>query len=317
MASFEERLEQVEHALARVSQMQEQGHARLEQALKRAEELIPAAGEAVAGAMQGLADEVAKAHRAVLVQAVEEVATLSKEAVAEASAAIHELWKGIQAEAQASQRAVAKEQQLEAALDALMPKVAEARQRLEKDLGGMVNATAATEGEVRSMVATMRANLTKEIETEVRAKLREAVNHAASRVYGLAEWWERFTRVGIPAVLVLFSVVSGGFGWWFGKHQLEADTYQKALGNVQKNAEVLAYAYQFNPDPDGTIHPKPVLMEAPLAWTAPGKFVSMTKNEQGQWVYGNAVVGPGTLLSAAWWDAPNGKKWALIKANQP
>ena len=317
MASYEERLEQVEHALARAAQMQEQGQARLEQALKRAEGLIPAAGEAVAGAMQASAAEVAKVHRAALAEAVEDVAATSRQAVAEASSVVQELRKAIQAEAQASQQAAAKERQLEAALDALLPKVAAVQEGLEKKLGGMVQATAATEGEVRGLVATMKANLTKEIETEVRAKLRDAADNAAHRVYGLAEWWERFTRVGIPAVLLVFVVVSGGLGWWFGKHQLEADTYQKALGNIQKNAEVWAYAYQFNSDPDGTIHPKRIPMEAPLAWTAPGKFVSMTKNAQGQWVYGNAVVEPGNLLSAVWWDSSNEKEWALIKANKP
>lgn len=317
MASIEDRLEQVEHALTRMGQLQEQGQARLEQALKRAEGLIGSAGEAVAGAVQASAGEVAKAHRAALVQAVEEVAVTSRQAVAEASGVIQELRKAIQEEGEASRRAAVKEQQLEAALDALLPKVAAVQEGLEKKLGGMVNATAATEGEIRGLVATMKTNLTKEIETEVRAKLREAADHAASRVYGLMEWWERFTRVGIPAVLVLFVVVSGGLGWWFGKHQLESDTYDKALANVQKNAQVWAYAYQFTPDPDGTMQRTRIAMDTPLAWVAPGKYASMTKNEQGQWAYGNAVVDPKVLYSAVWWDASNAKKWELIKANQP
>jgi len=28
-------------------------------------------------------------------------------------------------------------------------------------------------------------------------------------------------------VLVLFVLVSGGLGWWFGKHQLEEGIYEK------------------------------------------------------------------------------------------
>lgn len=317
MATFEEKLDMLEHALTRVSQDQEKGQARLEQAFKRVEGLTAAAGEAVAGAMQASAEEAAKAHLAALMRVVDEVATASKGTVAEASQAIQDLRRSVQAEAEASQRMVATEKKVEAALDALLPKATAVREGLEKELGDVVKATAATEESIKGMVSNLRASITKEIETEVRGKLREAVDHAAGRVYGLAEWWERFTRVGIPLVLVLFVLVSGGLGWWFGKHQLEADTYQKALANVQKNAEVRAYAYQFTPDTDGAMQTKRIALDAPLAWTAAGKFVTMTKNEQGQWVYGNAVANPETLFSAVWWDASDAKNWELVKANRP
>lgn len=317
MATFEEKLDMLDHALARVSQEQEKGQARLEQALKRVEGLTAAAGEAVAGAMQASADKAAEAHLEALLRVVDEVATASKGTVVEASNAIQELRRSVQAEAEASQRMVATEKKVEAALDALLPKATAVREGLEKELGEAVRATTATHDSIKSMVANMRASLTKEIETEVRGKLREAADHAADRVYGLTEWWDRFTRIGIPAVLVLFVVVSGGLGWWFGKHQLEADTYEKALADVQKNAEIWAYAYQFTPDTDGTMQQKRIALDAPLAWVAPGKFATMTKNAQGQWVYGNAVANPKTLFSAVWWDSSNKKEWKFVTANQP
>ena len=59
MATFEEQIDMLEHTLTRVSQTQDQGQARLEQALKRVEGLTAAAGEAVAGAMQASAEGVA------------------------------------------------------------------------------------------------------------------------------------------------------------------------------------------------------------------------------------------------------------------
>lgn len=317
MASIEDRLEQVEHALTRMGQMQEQGQVRLEQALKRAEGLIGSAGEAVAGAVQASAGEVAKAHRAALVQAVEEVAVTSRQAVAEASGVIQELRKAIQEEGEASRRAAVKEQQLEAALDALLPKVAAVQEGLEKKLGGMVNATAATEGEVRGLVATMKANLTKEIETEVRAKLREAADHAADRVYGLMEWWERFTRVGIPAVLALFVVVSGGLGWWFGKHQLEADTYQQAMERLRVNARVTAWGMKPNFDTEGHLMGSDaVLIKDVLVPVGNGKWEAMAHQGEDWYFRGVLIPGAKGFSIAEAYDSTR-KEDNLIKAYKP
>ena len=103
MASFEEKLELLEHALIRVTQAQDQGQARLEQALKRVEGLIPGAVEAVASAMAASADQAAQAHLAALMRVVDEVATASRGAVTEASQAIQGVRQSLQAEVQASQ----------------------------------------------------------------------------------------------------------------------------------------------------------------------------------------------------------------------
>ena len=317
MATFEEKLDMLEHALTRVSQDQEKGQARLEQAFKRVEGLTAAAGEAVAGAMQASAEEAAKAHLAALMRVVDEVATASKGTVAEASQAIQELRRSVQAEAEASQRMVATEKKVEAALDAMLPKATAVREGLEKELGDVVKATAATEESIKGMVSNLRASITKEIETEVRGKLREAVEHAAGRVYGLAEWWERFTRVGIPAVLVLFVLVSGGLGWWFGKHQLEEGIYDKQYQALKGNARVIVYAHKFFPGPDKEVKHDLKVIEAPLVWLGDGNLALMTRNKEGQWVHGEVAAAPGKLALAEAYDSSRDNKDNTITETRP
>ncbi len=318
MATFEEQIDMLEHTLTRVSQTQDQGQARLEQALKRVEGLTAAAGEAVAGAMQASAEEAAKAHLAALMRVIDEVATASKGTVAEASNAIQELRGSIQAEAQASQRMVATEQKVEAALAALLPKATAVREGLEKELGDVVRATAATEESIKGMVSNMRANITKEIETEVRGKLREAVDHAAGRVYGLAEWWERFTRVGIPLVLVVFSLVSGGLGWWFGKHQLEERIYETKYQELKANTRVIVWAHKFFPGPENEVKHEVESIKAPLVWLGNGKLALMTLNRDGQWVYEDKGAYPqGGLALAEAYDRSRDNKDNTLQELKP
>lgn len=316
MAGFEEQLEQMEGVLARISQTQAQGQAQMETAIQRVEGLIPAAGAAVAEALQTSAGQAAEAHREALLRAVDEVTTASRGAVADASTAIQEIRQAFQAEVQASQRMVTSEQKVEAALDALLPKVASVRGNLEQELGEAVKATAETEADIKRMVTAIRSSMTKEIEGEIRTKLHEAADHAVERIHGLGAWWDHFTRIGIHVAMAFSMVATGLLGWWFGRHQIEVGTYEKAVVAVQKNAMVLAYAYQFNPDTEGKYEAKRIILEAPLAWTAPGKFTSMTKNERGQWVYGKVVAESATLLSAAVWDTANTEP-KLVKENRP
>jgi hypothetical protein len=218
---------------------------------------------------------------------------------------------------QASQRMVTSEQKVETALDELVPKVVGVRKELEKELGDVVNAAAATEAEIKRVVTGIRTSLTKEAEEEIRTKLGKAADLAAHRIYSLGAWWENFHRIGIYAALAFGMAATGFLGWWYGRHQIEEGTYEKALVEVQKNAEVLAYAYQFEKQRDGTYEPKSVVLDAPLACTVPGKFMYMTRNERGQWVYGQAVVEPGRLASALLWDSSNKDKWKVVKANRP
>lgn len=248
-------------------------------------------------------------------QKIEALAQRASEATSKAAQQTGELLGKVD---QASQRMVTSEQKVEAALDGLLPKVATIREGLEKELGGVVKVTAATEAEINRMVAAIRTSMTKEIEGEIRAKLREAADNAADRIYTLGSWWDRFTRTGIPILLPLSIVAAGITGWWFGKHSFEADIYEKALVQVKANAQVRACAYQFHDDLKGVPQPKFVSIDAPLVWTSPGKFALMTKNDQDQWVYGKAVMNPKVLLSAVCWDTSiEDKDKNTIKAYHP
>lgn len=256
---------------------------------------VKASGKEAVAQAQASLDQVAQAA-----QKVEDLAQRTSETTAKAAQRSEEILGRLE---QASQRMVTSEEKVEAALDALVPKVAGVREKLEKELGDVVNVTAATEAEIQRMVAAIRTSMTKEIEKEIREKLHEAANQTALRIYNLGSWWDNFTRFGIYVVMGICMVATGILGWYFGRHQVEEGIYAKTLAQVKANAEVRACAYQFHEDLNGVMQPKFVGIDAPLVWTAPGKFALMTKNEQGQWVYGKALVNPGVLLSAACWDA--------------
>lgn len=217
---------------------------------------------------------------------------------------------------QASQRMVSSEQAVEGALNALLPKVGAIREGLEKELGDSVRAAAAMEDEVKKMVGSIRSSLTKEIESEIRTKLLQAANDASHRIYTLGDWWERFTKFGIPLLLLFFAAVSGLLGWWFGKHQLEEDTYQKAIERMRANAQVNVYAYKFFPGPAGELKHDLEFVTAPLVWLGNGKYAAMSRNAQGQWVYGEIVAPRESLLLAEAYDSTR-KNDNLIKAKQP
>lgn len=308
MATFEEKQDWLEHALTRVFQAQEQGQARLEQALKWVEGLIPEAGEAVASAMVGSADQAAEAHLEALMRVVDEVSTASRETVTEAAKAIQELRNAIQAEVQASQRMVASEQKVETALDALLPKVAGIREGMEKELGDVVKATAGTEEEIKKMVASIRSSMTKEIEGEIRAKLSGAADQAANRIYGLGEWWDRFTRVGIPMVLVLFAVVSGGLGWWFGQHQMKVEAREEALKDVGENVTAKPLVYQYVKTSTGQNQMVEIKdgLTAPLVLLEGGGVAQMKQGKDGNWYWGGFHWEPKQVPVVRVWDGKTG-----------
>jgi len=272
-------------------------------------QVVKASGREAVTQAQASLDQVAQAA-----QKVGELAERASETTSKAAQRSEDLLGRLD---QASQRMVTSEQKVEASLDALLPKVVGIREGLEKELGDVVKATAATEDEIKKMVSAIRISMTKEIEGEIREKLRTAADSATNRIYSLGAWWENFHRIGVYAAMGFGMAATGLLGWWFGRHQIEVGTYDKALVEVQKNAEVRAYAYQFEKQLDGTYEPKAVALDAPLACTIPGKFMYMTRNDRGQWVYGQAVVEPGALASAVLWDSSNKDNWKIVKANRP
>jgi len=302
MASYEEKLEMVENALARAAQLQAQGEAKLEQALKRVEELIPAAGEVVADAMKASADQAAEAHQVALMRVVDEVSTASKGMLVDAAQTAKRSEDLLGRLDQASQRMVGSEQKVEAALDGLLPKVATIREGLDKELADTVRATAVTEEEIKKMVAAIRSSMTKEIEGEIRAKLHEAATLATSRIYSLGDWWERFTKVGIPLVLVLFVVVSGGLGWWFGQHQMKGEARQEALKEVAQSLSVRATAYSVVTASDGGAKVTPKGIREPLVVMADGSYRPMKRTADGKWSWGKFSWNPDQVSPAMVWD---------------
>ena len=282
--------------------------AQRDQIVQETAQAVKASGKEAVGQARESLDQVAQAAKLV-----QEMAQLAVETTGQAAQRSADLLGRMD---EASLRMVTSEQAVEAALNALVPKVAGIRGSLEHELGEAVRATEATEADIKRMVATIRTSLLKEVEGEIRTKIGNAAKDAADRIYRIGSWWDNFTRIGIYIAMGAAMLATGILGWWFGRHQVEVDTYDKAVVAVQKNAAVYAYAYQFEKQ-DGAYVPRRVALDAPLACTVPGKFMSMTKNANGQWVYGEAVADPGTLLSAATWDTSDKDKWRCVKANRP
>lgn len=318
MASFEEQQELMENALARAAQTQAQGQARLEQAVKRVEELIPVAGEAVAEAMKASTDEAAKAHLEAMTRVAGEVATALQGAV-EATTKMAQHSTGLMEKMdQASQRMVASEQKVEASLDALAPKVAGVREKLEKELGGVVNATATTEAEVRKMVATIRTSMTAEIEKEIRTKLQESANQAAHRIYSIGEWWSNFTHLGIYLSLAITMVAAGILGWWFGKHQLEEGIYEKKYQELKANAAVGAWGMKVVLDPSGhVVSTEAIPIHQILVPVGDGKTWEAMVRHGEDWYYRGQLIPAAKGYSIAEAYDSSRKEANLIKAYRP
>ena len=210
MASFEEKLELLEHALTRVTQAQDQGQARLEQALKRVEGLIPGAGEAVASAMAASADQAAQAHLAALMRVAEEVATASRGTVAEASKAVQELRQSIQAEVQASQgvlRAVNVEADKASTLLRKMGEQGtqgeETLKAIHAELVGMRESVGAHKVQLKEAIKQAEAQAVEEL-----GALRERVQDLLP---GYLLWLREWFSIGVMAGLLLLAFFGAKF----------------------------------------------------------------------------------------------------------
>lgn len=206
MASIEDRLTQVEHALTRMGQMQEQGQVRLEQALKQAEGLIGSAGEAVAGAMEASAEQAAQAHLAALMRVVDEVATASKGTVAEASKAIQELRQSIQAEVQASQ-GVLKTVNAEAdKASMLLKRMGEQGEKGEETLKAIHAELAAMRESVGSHKIQLKDAI-KQAEAEAVSELKRLKYEVKEALPGYLLWLRQWFSIGVMAGIAVVSVL--------------------------------------------------------------------------------------------------------------
>jgi hypothetical protein len=216
---------------------------------------------------------------------------------------------------QASQRMETSEQNVEVALDALLPKVAGIRKDLEKELGEAVVATAATEDAIKKMVVGIRSSMTKEMESEIRTKLRSAADHAAERIHNLGEWWEHFTRFGIHALMAISMLATGMLGWWFGRHQIEEGIHDRVFRELKANTRVVVFTHKFFLGLGGEVKHEPQIIEAPLVWLGNGRLALMTRNSQGQWVYDKIVMPSQSLALGQAYDVSQNNK--AIREERP
>ena len=302
MATFEEKLEMLEHALTRVSQTQEQGQARLEQALKRVEGLTAAAGEAVAGAMQASAEEAAKAHLAALLRVVDEVATASKGTVAEASKAIQDLQKSLQAEVQTSQGVLK-------AVNAEADKASALLQRMGDQGAKNEETLMALHAELVSIgksVGTHKVQLHAAVQ-EAEAEAKTELENLRWRIQNLVPGYLTWFREGFNAVVVLLCLNLGLWGAYYGakiyveKNRTE-EIRAEVVKDVKKNLAVRAVVYSVTPTTDGGARVDAQGLQVPLVLQDDGSFQPMKRTPDGRWAWGRHIWGPDQVYTAQAWD---------------
>lgn len=314
MASFEERLELLEHALTRVAQTQEQGQARLEQALKRAEGLIGSAGEAVAGSMQASAEQAAGTHLAALMKVVDDVAAASKGTVAEASKAVHELRQSIQAEVQTSQgvlRAVNAEAEK---ASALLQRMGEQGTRGEETLKA-IHAELVALGQ---SVGAHKVKMGTAIE-EAEADAKKELWSLRERIHDLIPGYLAWFREGFNAVVVLLCLNLVLWGAYYGaKIYVEKNRTEEIRAEVVKEVRdsmaVRAVAYSLTPTTDGNVRVEAQGIRRPLVVMDDGSFQPMKRLADGRWGWGRHVWNAEQVSPARAWDTKTG---TVLKADLP
>lgn len=314
MASFEERLEQVEHALTRVGQMQEQGHARLEQALKRAEGLIGSAGEAVAGAMQASAEQAAQAHLTALMRVVDEVSTESKGAAEEASKAIRELRQSLQAEVQVSHGALKAVNAEADRASALLQRMGDQGTKNEETLKAIHGELVALGQSVGAHKVQMHAAI-QEAEAEAKKELVGLRGSIRDLVPGYFAW----VREGFNAAVVLLCVNLALWGAYYGaKIYVEKNRAEEIRAEVVKEVKesltVRAWAYSVTPSLDGTARVEAQGLQAPLVVQDDGSFQPMKRTADGRWAWGRHFWKPEQVPMAQTWDT---KTNTVLKSDLP
>lgn len=314
MATFEEKLDMLDHALARVSQAQEQGQARLEQALKRVEGLTATAGEAVAEAMQASADKAAQAHLAALMRVVDEVAMASKGAVVEASNAIQELRRSIQAEVQASQ-GVLKGVNAEAdKASTLLRKMGEQGAQGEETLKA-IHAELVSLGQSVGAHKVKLNTAIQEAEAEAKKELWSLRERVRDLIPGYLAWF----REGFNAVVVLagLNLVLWG-AYYAAKIYVEKNRTEEiraeVVQEVKENIVVRAIAYSVTPNTEGGAKVEAQGIRVPLVVMDDGSFQPMKRTADGRWAWGRHIWNPADVPPAQAWDT---KTNATLKFDLP
>ena len=314
MASIEERLEQVEHALTRMGQMQEQGQIQLGQALKQAEGLIGSAGKAVAGAMEASAEQAAQAHLAVLMRVVDEVATASKGTVAEASKAVQDLRQSLQAEVQASQGMLKAVNTEAEKASGLMKRMGDQGTQGEETLKA-IHAELVSMGQSVSAHKVQMGAAIKEAEAEAKKELRNLKESIGDMVPSYLVWF----RGLFPAGVMLAAITGVGWGAYFAakiyveKNRAE-EIRAEVVKDVKENLTVRAVVYGVVPNENGGLRVEPQGLRVPLVVQEDGSFRPMTRTADGRWAWGRNIWRPEQVVTAQVWQTKEG---TVLKSDLP
>lgn len=314
MASFEEKLELLEHALTRVTQAQDQGQARLELALTRVEGLIPGAGEAVASAMAASADQAARAHLAALMRVVDEVVTASKGTVAEASKAAQELRQSLQTEVQASQGMLKAVNAEADKASALLQRMGDQGTKGEETLKAIHAELVSLGQSVGAHKVQMNAAI-KQAEGEAQVELRDLKDRIGDMVPGYLVWF----RGLFPAGVMLAAITGVGWSAYFAakiyveKNRTE-EIRAEVVQEVKENIAVRAIAYSVTPNTEGGAKVEAQGIRVPLVVMDDGSFQPMKRTPDGRWAWGRHIWNPADVPPAQAWDM---KTNATLKLDLP
>jgi Skp family chaperone for outer membrane proteins len=314
MASFEEKLESLDHTLTRVIQTQELGQAHLEQALTRVEGLIPVAGAAVASAMTASANQAAQAHLAALMRVVDEVVTASKGTVAEASKAVQELRQSLQAEVQASQGMLKAVNAEADKASGLMKRMGEQGTQGEETLKAIHVELVALGQSVGAHKVQMNTAI-KEAESEAKKELGSLRERIHDLIPGYLAWF----REGFNAVVVVLCLNLVLWGAYYAaKIYVEKNRTEEIRAEVVKEVReslvVRAVAYTVVPKAEGGVRVEPQGIQVPLVMQEDGSFQRMKRTADGRWAWGRYMWSPEQVYTAQAWDSKTG---TVLKADLP
>jgi len=277
-----------------------------ERIIQEATQVVKASGQEAVVQAQASLDQVGQAAQKVV-----DLAERASETTQKAAQQSTELLGKLDL---ASKGMVTSEQNVEAALDALLPKVVGIREGLEKELGDVVRVTAATEAEIKKMVASIHTSMTKEIENEIRTRLHNAATQAAQGLYGITEWWSWFSRIGVHVILIVMALSGGVAGWWFGQHQMRLEARQEAIQDVGRNITVRATAYSVVTASDGGASIKAKGIREPLVVMEDGSYRPMKRTADGKWSWGKYTWNSDQVSPAMAWDD---KTNTVLKTDTP
>ncbi|WP_005034618.1 hypothetical protein [Holophaga foetida] len=307
MATFAEQFEQLEHMLTKVSQVQEQGQAQLEQALKRVEDLVPSAGQAIAQTLEASARQAADLQVQELQKVVGRVTKASHEAVSEAASAVQAFRASMSQEVEkplaALKASTEGAERACAALQGLTDQGLAGQQALEgiqERLAQVSKAVANHEMDLRQ--AVLKA------EVEAMKELRELGKRARGLLPKYLFWaregvsWGLFCCVLTAAIWAIFFVVQGSLEGSRGRKIRE-----EVVAGLNRHMVMRGMAYNLVPLVGGGTQVQGHVLEAPLVVMGDGSLRQMTRNPGGGWTWEGRTIEADQVPLAKAWDTSTGE----------